>query len=340
MERTLADLAHRAATFDHKRMTTLLTDELATEQADRWRAADRLVPPPPPLPGRRGETPPLIAYDEDGRLIGVGAVWRDQPQAGDVRLTYMAADHHQLYAHVGGKDPAAALDQLLTQWRDQIAGLDDVGEDSSAVVAWPSRDTGVQATLVRHGFAPLTGLGVRPTRALTSLVPADTTGDVRVRLATADDLEVVFQLRLQEVRWAGQFGMTRFRPHTEQRLREEVTADLTDTDIWTWVAERDDEIVGAVAISPPPVRSSWVSWMVNVESAAYVSCLSVVPGQRGSGVGSLLAAAAHQRLDDTGVAALLGFYSMANPLSVPFWLRLGFRPLWTMWETRPATTLR
>jgi hypothetical protein len=25
---------------------------------------------------------------------------------------------------------------------------------------------------------------------------------------------------------------------------------------------------------------------------------------------------------------------------VPFWHRMGYRPLWTTWETRPAATLR
>ena len=29
-----------------------------------------------------------------------------------------------------------------------------------------------------------------------------------------------------------------------------------------------------------------------------------------------------------------------NPLSAPFWNRMGYRPLWTGWEVRPAASLR
>ncbi len=29
-----------------------------------------------------------------------------------------------------------------------------------------------------------------------------------------------------------------------------------------------------------------------------------------------------------------------NPPSAPFWSRMGYRPLWTGWEVRPAASLR
>jgi hypothetical protein len=29
-----------------------------------------------------------------------------------------------------------------------------------------------------------------------------------------------------------------------------------------------------------------------------------------------------------------------NPLSVPFWNRMGYRPLWTGFQVRPAASLR
>ena len=29
-----------------------------------------------------------------------------------------------------------------------------------------------------------------------------------------------------------------------------------------------------------------------------------------------------------------------RPLSAPFWGRMGYRPLWTGWEVRPAASLR
>jgi len=33
-------------------------------------------------------------------------------------------------------------------------------------------------------------------------------------------------------------------------------------------------------------------------------------------------------------------YAQVNPLSGPFWNRMGYRPLWTSWEARPAAALR
>lgn len=33
------------------------------------------------------------------------------------------------------------------------------------------------------------------------------------------------------------------------------------------------------------------------------------------------------------------FYALMNPLSTPFWNRMGYRPSWTGWEVRPAASL-
>jgi len=38
--------------------------------------------------------------------------------------------------------------------------------------------------------------------------------------------------------------------------------------------------------------------------------------------------------------SLLLHYALMNPLSAPFWNRMGYRPLWTGWEVRPAASLR
>ena len=48
----------------------------------------------------------------------------------------------------------------------------------------------------------------------------------------------------------------------------------------------------------------------------------------------------HQAADESGVAVTLLHYEQVNPLSGPFWHQQGYRPLWTSWEARPASTLR
>ena len=41
--------------------------------------------------------------------------------------------------------------------------------------------------------------------------------------------------------------------------------------------------------------------------------------------------------DDT---VTLLHYEQLNPLSVPFWSRQGYRPLWTTWQATPASAFR
>jgi hypothetical protein len=49
---------------------------------------------------------------------------------------------------------------------------------------------------------------------------------------------------------------------------------------------------------------------------------------------------AHEHLNIDDVPGTFLFYSPTNPLSPVFWHRQGYRPLWTMWEIRPASALR
>jgi GNAT superfamily N-acetyltransferase len=73
---------------------------------------------------------------------------------------------------------------------------------------------------------------------------------------------------------------------------------------------------------------------------AYLQTMFVRPGERGGGVGAALARHAHDMLDARGVQTTLLHYAQMNPLSAPFWSRMGYRPLWTGWEARPAASLR
>ena len=66
----------------------------------------------------------------------------------------------------------------------------------------------------------------------------------------------------------------------------------------------------------------------------------VAPAERGSGLGTLLADEFHREADAAGVAVTLLHYEQLNPLSMPFWSRQGYRPLWTTWQATPASLLR
>jgi GNAT superfamily N-acetyltransferase len=71
-----------------------------------------------------------------------------------------------------------------------------------------------------------------------------------------------------------------------------------------------------------------------------VNCLSVVPDARGAGVGRALMSAAHHELRTMGAERMFLYFNPPNPLSSVFWARQGYRPLWTIWELRPASALR
>jgi len=80
--------------------------------------------------------------------------------------------------------------------------------------------------------------------------------------------------------------------------------------------------------------------MTRLAPAAYVLLAGVAAGERGRGIGTVLAAHAHREADSAGVAITLLHHALPSPLSAPFWASQGYRPLWTVWEARPARALR
>ena len=57
-------------------------------------------------------------------------------------------------------------------------------------------------------------------------------------------------------------------------------------------------------------------------------------------MGTALVTGLHRVLDAAGVAVTLLHHGQLNPLSALFWSQMGYRPLWTSWEIRPARALR
>ena len=80
--------------------------------------------------------------------------------------------------------------------------------------------------------------------------------------------------------------------------------------------------------------------MVRPAPAAYLDLMYVQPQERGRGAGPALAGRLRQQAQAAGVAVILLHYEQLNPLSGPFWHRQGYRPLWNIWEVRPARAIR
>ena len=310
--------------------------------ARRWRAIDPLLPAPDDLP--EGCSSPLVVSGPDGRPAAL-AVCRHQRIPDDsLNQTWGAIHRFQLIPRVKGTDTAPALDRILAQWRDHLATIPVArDDDSAAIITWPTRDiTGVRA-LQRYGFQPMAVIAARLARRSTPSVPASANGHDRGRLAIRearlDDFATVSEFEMGVVRYDANFGGSVPRPATTTLLRADVRTRLSRTPTWTWLAERDGRPVSLITVQPPH-DATWLRPLTGKDRVAYLQTGFVVPDERGRGTGEQFVRYVHERLDEARIDLTLLHYAQVNPLSGPFWSRLGYRPLWTIWEVRPAAALR
>jgi GNAT superfamily N-acetyltransferase len=300
----------------------------------RWRGLDPLLPVPADVAA--GCSEPFQAAGRDGRAAGF-AVCRHQMFTDDsLSQTWGTATRFVLTPRLRGGDTMPALHELLSQWRDHLNRLPQAAQDdTSALVTWPSRDISGVRALLGHGLQPMTVLAARPA---ARPVPAER-ADIAVRHATPDDLAAVAAMEMGVIRYDEQFGGSVPRSRTEELVWADTQIALGKQPDWIWLAERSGRPVGLLVVQPP-ADATWVATMTSLKPAAYLSTLFVLPSERGAGTGSALVQRAHAQLDEHGIAVTLLHHSQVNPVSGPFWNRMGYRPLWTSWETRPAASLR
>ncbi|MCO1654261.1 GNAT family N-acetyltransferase [Pseudonocardia humida] len=295
--------------------------ELHAVQAARWRAADPLLPTPePPAP--------------DPTLVPGGAGWttRHDIDPEGMSASWTGLRNHALTALLADDDPAAALGALLDQWEPRLGPPDD--DESTAEVVWPSRDTTPVLALARHGFAPAVVLAAgRPGRATAAPVPGLT-----VRPAVESDVDVVARFGLEIVRYDGRFGALGARPSTLPRLVEGYAAALRRPTPTIWLAEQHGRPVGMCSVDPPGYAPE-AQGLCSASRVGYLGSMYVNPTARGTGIGSALHATADAALAAAGAEVTLLHHTVPNPISTPFWYRLGYRPLWTHWQRRPAVRL-
>ena len=249
---------------------------------------------------------------------------------------------------MSGPDIGGALDRLLSAWHAHLAGLPGAdGEDTAAIVIWPSRDIDGVRPLLRHGFTPLAVIAARTTAARPDQAgrggrPAGTREEVpgvRIRRAGPADTDTVARLGHEVIRYDGYFGGVTDRPGTAAAMRREAAALLAGPRPWVWLAERDTAPIGLLAAERPEA-AGWIAPMAGQAPVCYLTFMFTEPGERGRGVGAALCARLHADVVAAGVPVTLLHYAPANPLSVPFWSRQGYRPLWLAWEARPVALLR
>lgn len=306
-----------------------VADALLQAQSTRFERLDPMLPPAVAPP----EGNVLTAALPDGERVA-GVLVRGRYEAGSAPTLWSAMELWELHPLVGAAG-GAGLEALLREWRGLLDRLAP-GTDSACTVTWPSRDAEAVKPLLAHGFTPLSTLAVRRVP-----VPGDPPpSDLVVRLATVRDLEAALELELAELEYSALVGAAVDRPDARAVKRATLTRHLEQGDP-VWLADQAGAPVGLAhcrLLDVDPGSAS--ATRLPAGRWGYVNCVSVRAEVRGTGVGRTLMAVAHRELERRGATGTFLYYNPPNPLASVFWARQGYRPLWTIWEVRPAGALR
>jgi ribosomal protein S18 acetylase RimI-like enzyme len=309
--------------------TTTGFETITAGHAARLKTADPLLPTPPDL-----HEDAKLLISASGESAGLGQLSTAQV-AESGRAAWQVRIEHRLDVRLSGPDPGTALGELLDHWDDHLIGVAESGDGAvAAVIRRPSRDAAGSAELLRHGFAPVVGIAVRPAERMAAAGPPMTPG-VCIRAAEDADLATAVRLQLEQRGYDAQFGLAPVSSDAEELVTEELKELLATSEPSVWIAELYGEPLGMVRVQLSP-QADWARPYVKAERVAYLTSLAVAGAARSSGVGTALAGHAHQVVDEAGAEVVLLHHALANPLSAPFWYAQGYRPLWTYWQRRPA----
>lgn len=264
------------------------------------------------------------------RVVGIVQTYRLSPDSPD--LLWSAAEVSQLFPFVGSTG-RSGMDALLTAWRRRF-DAEPPGLDSSCTVNWPSQDAEAITAFLDHGFVPTLTLAVRiaPPPPVTSI-------DVTIRRARPDDFDDALELAVSAADHVGLLTGRR-RPNSAEILAPQLRRKLDEAGP-VWLAEQNGEVIALA-------ECDWIDSAAGSPAAellpdgrwGYVNDVITVPRVRRRGIGQALMALAHSEFEHEGVFGSYLYYNPHNSLSTVFWHRQGYRPLWTMWEMRPASARR
>jgi GNAT superfamily N-acetyltransferase len=310
----------------------------------------------PLLPGQI-EAPPgcdqrFTAVGSDGQAVAVARCEHWQGEPGSLDLVWGARRRFRLVPDIAGPGVAGALGELIQQWREHLADVPEAaGADTASIVNWPSRDIEGIRSMLDHGLMPVTVVAARETdrsefrtdgedaAGIAEDEKTDRLSTITIRRAGSADLDVVAGLAVGEIRYDAHFGCVIDRPDAPEAMSRYAGALLAEPEPWVWLAEQDGSAVG-VLMAERPQTARWIAPLTALSPVVYLMSMYVLPMMRGSGIGNILSQRFHREVAAADVAVSLLHYELFNPLSMPFWSRQGYRPLWTEFEARPALSLR
>lgn len=304
------------------------TQALLHAQASRFARVDPFLPGAPRPPD--GDV--LTAALPGGSRVA-GVLVRTVHQPDELPSLWQALEVNELYPLLGDSG-AEGMHALLGAWRGTLDRVGPAGADSSCTVSWPSRDVEVSGVLLDHGLMPLSVLAVRTGPSGTPEVAEPSS--IAVRRAEPTDLETVLGLAMAELRYSAHVGPTSVRP-SALTLKRNLFGRRLALGEPVWLAEQDGVPVG---LADCTVSDLDATALLPGGRWGYVNTVSIAPDARGWGVGRQLMAQVHRELRRLGATRTYLYYNPANPLSSVFWSKQGYRPLWTLWEVRPADALR
>ena len=297
---------------------------------------------------------PLSTYsaDDDSSVLlhvpgAVGIARRDTVSTRDIASLYGALTRYQLQAAWDGSP--GSFDLLISRWAQWVRTHRprSMEPETEASIRVPARDTTAARVLLAHGLTPAATVAIRPAgRRIggrgccgAAAEPGADPPGVIIRRAGPDDAAAILDLAAEEMEYESGLSQLVARPNQRALMRPEVLDSLRMDKPWAWIATDAGRAVGVLRLSNPEA-ARWIVPVSGRQPAAYLGLLSVTAPARGHGIGAALADRAHAQADAAGMAAIVLHYGTFNPLSAPFWSRMGYRPLWSIWQVSPVDYLR
>ncbi len=299
-----------------------------------------------PVPSFADDEAPELVVQRDGTLHAFATTRRvsltpDHPDA-----LWGACRRSELQLRWDGD--VAAVGELLDRWIADAAGeLGAEGDwESSLEIEVPSRDSELVLPLLQRGFVAVGIVGIRlghgagrdgaATAEQAALARLEASGVV-LRQATLSDAPLLGEMDSELLHHDALHGAVEARDGAAAVLQRGIEERLAIDPEWSWVIEQHGNAVGYLSLETRRDRHD-AKCAVGPD-IAYIQAMYLRPTVRGGGIGEAVVHFAHARAQLAGFGRMLLGYAALNPRSGPFWCRMGYRPLYTSWQRRPARNL-